>query len=101
MPRRRIGQETMFGASTKRSSLDEIAELVDWAPIERQLEVIHATPRGEASWPPLVMFRSMLLAVWHDLSDVMSWSAETQLRIAGMAGPTFAAMRLQAGKRPA
>jgi IS5 family transposase len=29
-----------------------------------------AAPRGEASWPPLAMFRGMLLAVWHDLSDV-------------------------------
>lgn len=24
----------------------------------------------EASWPPLAMFRALLLAVWHDLSDV-------------------------------
>ena len=70
MPRRRIGQETMFGASEKRSSLDELAELIDWAPIKRRLEVIYSAPRGEASWPPLSMFRGMLLAVWHDLSDV-------------------------------
>ena len=70
MPRRRIGQEMMFPGSDKRSPLDELAELIDWAPIERRLEVIHAAPRGEASWPPLAMFRGMLLAVWHDLSDV-------------------------------
>ncbi|MGI9416716.1 MAG: transposase, partial [Geminicoccaceae bacterium] len=54
----------------KRSSLDELAGLIDWAPIERRLEVIHAAPWGEASWPPLAMFRGMLLAVWHDLSDI-------------------------------
>lgn len=70
MPRRRIGQETMFGASEKHSSLDEIAALIDWAPIERQLDAVHSAPRGEASWPPLSMFRGMLLAIWHDLSDV-------------------------------
>lgn len=70
MPRRRIGQETMFGAGEKRSSLDELVELIDWAPIERRLEVIYSAPRGEASWPPLSMFRGMLLAVWYDLSDV-------------------------------
>jgi preprotein translocase subunit SecG len=29
MPRRRIGQETMFGANEKRSSLDEITALID------------------------------------------------------------------------
>ncbi len=70
MPRRRIGQETMFGAGEKRWSLDELVELIDWAPIERRLEFIYSAPRGEASWPPLSMFRGMLLAVWYDLSDV-------------------------------
>ncbi|MEZ5930777.1 MAG: transposase [Alphaproteobacteria bacterium] len=70
MPRRRIGQETLLCCSEKRSSLDEIDGLIDWAPIERRLEVIHSAPRGEASWPPLAMFRGMLLAVWYDLSDV-------------------------------
>ena len=70
MARRRIGQETMFAANEKRSSLDEIAALIDWAPVERQLDVIHSASRGEAGWPPLSMFRGMMLAVWHDLSDV-------------------------------
>lgn len=70
MPRRRIGQETMFAASERRTSLDEIAGLIEWAPIERRLAVIDPAPRGEASWPPLAMFRGMLLAIWYDLSDV-------------------------------
>ena len=70
MPRRRIGQETLFQDAPKRSSLDEIAALIDWEPIEAALDVIHSSPRGEASWPPLAMFRALLLAVWHDLSDV-------------------------------
>jgi IS5 family transposase len=70
MPRRRIGQETMFEAPAKRSALDEIVGLIDWTPIDIRLAVIHASPRGEASWPPLAMFRALLLAVWHDLSDV-------------------------------
>jgi len=70
MPRRRIGQETLFQDPPKRSSLDEIAGLIDWAPVETALDAVHAAPRGEASWPPLAMFRALLLAVWHDLSDV-------------------------------
>ena len=40
MPLCRMGQETMFGGSEKRSSLDKIVELIDWLPIERRLEVI-------------------------------------------------------------
>jgi IS5 family transposase len=70
MPRRRIGQETLFQDAPKRSSLDEIAMLIDWAAVSARLEVIHASAKGEASWPPLAMFRALLLAVWHDLSDV-------------------------------
>ena len=70
MPRRRIGQETLFQDPSKRSSLDEIAGLIDWAPVETALDAVYAAPRGEASWPPLAMFRALLLAVWHDLSDV-------------------------------
>lgn len=70
MPRRRIGQETLFQEAPKRSPLDEIAGLIDWGPVEAALDVVHASPKGEASWPPLAMFRALLLATWHDLSDV-------------------------------
>lgn len=70
MPRRRIGQETLFEDAPKRTSLDEIAELIDWSVLEAHLAPIYSSPRGEASWPPLAMFKALLLAVWHDLSDV-------------------------------
>jgi len=70
MPRRRIGQEALFQDMPKRSSLDEIEGLIDWSPVEAALDIVHSAPRGEASWPPLAMFRALLLAVWHDLSDV-------------------------------
>lgn len=70
MPRRRIGQETMFGRAVKRGALDEIAGLIDWGQIDAALAIVHSAPRGEASWPPLVMFKALLLAIWYDLSDV-------------------------------
>jgi transposase, IS5 family len=72
MARRRIGQEqlgviTNDGAAT---ALDQIATLIDWSDVDRQLAGIYAAPKGEPGWPPLALFRAMLLAVWHDLSDV-------------------------------
>jgi IS5 family transposase len=72
MARRRIGQEQLGviandGAAT---ALDQIATLIDWSDVDRQLVGIYAAPKGEAGWPPLALFRAMLLAVWHDLSDV-------------------------------
>lgn len=72
MSRRRIGQETFgFGDKARRkTSLDEIGELLDWPLIERSLADISCAAKGEPAWPPLALFKAMLLAVWYDLSDV-------------------------------
>lgn len=72
MVHRVIGQEHLtFASDTRReSSLVGIAALLDWAPIAEQLGQIHADSKGEAAWPPLAMFKALLLSVWYDLSDV-------------------------------
>ena len=73
MSRRRIGQEAFaFGSAGvgRRSSLDDLGELIDWAPIERQLAVVSSSAKGEPAWPPLALFKAMLLAMSYDLSDV-------------------------------
>ncbi|WP_241671589.1 IS5 family transposase [Dankookia rubra] len=51
------------------SSLGEIAALLDWAAIDHLVEV-SAAPKGEPGWPSLALSRALLLATWHDLSDV-------------------------------
>jgi transposase, IS5 family len=73
MPRRRIGQESFaFGSSDgdRRCSLDDLRDLIDWAAIEERLASVSCSVKGEPAWPPLALFRAMLLAVWYDLSDV-------------------------------
>jgi transposase, IS5 family len=71
MPRRRIGQETFgFEARERATALDELHGLIEWAPIEAALSAIPVAERGEAGWPPLALFKALLIAVWHDLSDV-------------------------------
>jgi len=73
MPRRQIGQESLlFSAADKRGgrALDELSRVIDWAPIDKLLGDIHAAPKGEPGWPPLALFKALLLAVWYDLSDV-------------------------------
>jgi IS5 family transposase len=70
--RRTIGQQG-FGFSEHeraRSTLDEISALVEWEPISRLLGPLYPATKGEPAWPPLAMFKAMLLAVWYDLSDV-------------------------------
>ena len=73
MSQRWIGQEAFaFGSSgvVRRSSLDDLRDLIDWAPVERQLSVVSCSAKGGPAWPPLALFKAMLLAVWYDLSDV-------------------------------
>ncbi len=73
MARRRIGQEQLAMGGLERrggTSLDEAAALVDWAELDHLLAGISASAKGEPGWPPLALFRALLLATWHDLSDV-------------------------------
>ena len=72
MSRRRIGQERFgfAGNRGKQSSLDELTKLIDWMPIDRSLEIISCAAKGEPAWPPLSLFKAMLLSIWYDLSDV-------------------------------
>src|SRR5215216_403624 len=73
MARRRIGQEHLrLGdrESGRTGSLDDLHRLIDWAAIDRHLAPIYASAKGEQAWPPLSIFKALLLAVWYDLSDV-------------------------------
>ncbi len=69
---RSIGQESLNIVRSPRSSssLDKLTELIDWRPIAALLEPLYPASKGEPAWPPLAMFKALLLAVWYDLSDV-------------------------------
>jgi IS5 family transposase len=73
MAHRRIGQEALrFDAKAARqTSLDELHAVLDFAPAKRALAGLYAAAKGEKAWPPLAMFKALLLATWYDLSDVM------------------------------
>jgi IS5 family transposase len=53
----------------RRDRLSEVHGLLDWQPFEALLAGIHAAARGEAAYPPLMMFKLLLLQRWYDLSD--------------------------------
>lgn len=76
MARKRIGQlgwgdraVSARRAGQRRDKLGEIAALIDWAPITGLLGDIHAARRGEPAYPPLAMFKVLLLQRWYQLSD--------------------------------
>ena len=73
MARRQIGQERLGFVreqANHASPLDGMAKLIDWTEVARDLDDIYAAARGEAGWPPLALFKALLLATWYDLSDV-------------------------------
>lgn len=72
MAQRSIGQER-FGFAGRRqtsSSLDELGKLIDWNSVAALLDPLYPAAKGEPAWPPVAMFRALLLSIWYDLSDV-------------------------------
>lgn len=72
MAYRSIGQERLgFTVSSRSaSSLDDLSRLIDWDRVAGILGQVHSSAKGEPAWPPLAMFKALLLSVWYDLSDV-------------------------------
>lgn len=75
MARKQVGQMSWLDAAAsrvrggRRDKLSEISDLLDWSGFEGLLCDIHSARLGEASYPPLVMFKVLLLQRWYDLSD--------------------------------
>jgi IS5 family transposase len=69
---RSIGQERFGFAGRIRSasSLDELCRVIDWEPVSVLLDPLYSATKGEPAWPPLAMFKALLLSIWYDLSDV-------------------------------
>jgi IS5 family transposase len=73
MGRRRIGQESfgfVQGERGRNGRLDTLAAAIDWAPVARLIDGIHAAAKGEPAWPPLALLKALLLGFLYDLSDV-------------------------------
>lgn len=49
--------------------LDRMASLLTWSNIDALLGDISASRRGGLGYPPVCLFRALLLAQWYDLSD--------------------------------
>ena len=51
------------------TELDGVHNLIDWQAIAAELADIHVKKRGEQAYPPIIMFKALLLQVWYNLSD--------------------------------
>ena len=53
----------------RETELDRIAGMLNWGPIAYRLEKLCRKEDGRPPFPPIVMFRALLVAQWYDLSD--------------------------------
>jgi transposase, IS5 family len=43
--------------------LDDVHELIGWSKNKTLLSVLHSSLRGEKAWPPLMMFKALVIAL--------------------------------------
>jgi IS5 family transposase len=62
--------------------------MIDWEPFARLLAGVNAAAKGEASYPPLMMFKVLLLQRWYTLSDpemeAALWDRVSFMRFVGL-----------------
>ena len=49
--------------------LDAVHDIIEWKHILNKINHLHTSNKGEPAWPPLLMFKILLLQNWYDLSD--------------------------------
>ena len=49
--------------------LDHVNQILDWSRIECHFSHIHNKTKGEQGWPPIMMFKLLLLQAWYGLGD--------------------------------
>src|SRR5262249_49384593 len=53
----------------QNQGLEQLAAVLKWRPLERALAAIYDSERGRPAYPPLVLFKCLLLQQWYQLSD--------------------------------
>ena len=53
----------------RNARLERIAQAFDWSAAERLVAGLYAARTGRPSYPPLTLFKALLLQPWYGLSD--------------------------------
>uniref|UniRef100_UPI003F69A5E6 transposase n=1 Tax=Candidatus Thiodubiliella endoseptemdiera TaxID=2738886 RepID=UPI003F69A5E6 len=51
------------------SEPDDVHNIINWPEIEQTLSNLYSSKRGAPSYPPLMMFKILILQAWYGLSD--------------------------------
>lgn len=61
--------DSMLKEHKALTELDDVHSLLDWGLLEAKLAGISNQAFGAKAWPPLMMFKALLLQSWYKLSD--------------------------------
>lgn len=64
-----LGRAWLSPALGRNARLDRIGEVFDWRALEVLVAEVYAARTGRPSWPPLLLFKALLLQQWYGLSD--------------------------------
>lgn len=64
-----LAEELVARRAGQNEQLGKIDRLVQWQPLERMLKRIYSAAEGRPAYPPLTMFKALLLQQWYSLSD--------------------------------
>jgi IS5 family transposase len=74
--------------SRRPDDLSTLSAVIDWQAFARLLAGVNSAAKGEASYPPLMMFKVLLLQRWYTLSDpemeAALWDRVSFMRFVGL-----------------
>ena len=68
-PQMSLADGLVFRREGVNEALDRVAAAIDWAAVERTLSPPRPRGPGAPGYPAIVLFKAVLLAQWHSLSD--------------------------------
>ncbi|VVM18265.1 hypothetical protein BSPWISOXPB_3032 [uncultured Gammaproteobacteria bacterium] len=51
------------------SELDDVHNIINWGEIEQTLSNLYTSKTGASAYPPIMMFKILILQAWYALSD--------------------------------
>lgn len=64
-----FGDDYLFEKAPVHPTLEGVNQFVDWQAIDRLLAKAYPSEMGRPSYPPRILFKTLLLAQWFGLSD--------------------------------
>lgn len=62
-----LGEAWLSSELGNNRRLEKIDRMFDWKAVEHLVSGIYAARTGRPSWPPLMMFKALLLQQWYGL----------------------------------